>query len=177
MRRECASVYVPALSLSVPLSIQDPQNMPHTLQAVVSKHGCRYHKRDPYVPADAVQDFCIRVIALAPDYCHAGVTLMNVSGTFTQPNTRKSGAVLPIEDIDHYSLQRNGTEIQVLWTNPNGSQVSWTDTTPLTGADTYTILTITKDGFISDPSNAVVITVPTADPAAAITDLAATLNT
>lgn len=101
---------------------------------------------------------------------------MNVSGTFTIPTTRKSGAALAATDIDHFSLRRNGTEIATL-SVPAGPIVSWTDATPLTGSDTYEVFTITKDGFISDPSNDAVVSVAAADPAAAITDLKATLNT
>lgn len=101
---------------------------------------------------------------------------MNVTGTFSIPTTRKSGAALAPTDIDHFSLHRNGTEIQTLPV-PASSTVSWTDTTPLTGSDDYQVFTITKDGFISDPSNDAVVAVAASDPAAAVTDLKATLNT
>lgn len=102
--------------------------------------------------------------------------MSNVTGTFTQPVARKSGAALAATDIDHFSLRRNGTEIQTLAPNLTGPTVSFTDTTPLTGTDTYDVFTITKDGFISDTSNDAVVTVATADPAVAITDLKATFN-
>ena len=100
--------------------------------------------------------------------------MSTVTGTFTAPVTRKSGAVLALTDIDHFSLQRNGVEIQTL--APSGPKISWTDTSPLTGADKYDVFTITKDGFISDTSNDATVTVANADPAAAITDLTATLS-
>lgn len=101
---------------------------------------------------------------------------MNVTGTFTQPTTRKSGVALALTDIDHFSLQRNGVEIQKLAPNSAGPTVSWTDTTPLTGLDKYDVFTITKDGFISDSSNDATVTVVAADPAIAVTDLTATFN-
>lgn len=100
---------------------------------------------------------------------------MNVTGTFSVPAVRKSGASLTANDIDHFSLHRNGEEIQTLPV-PSGPQVSWNDTSPLTGSDTYEVFTVTKDGFISDPSNDAVVSVAAADPAAAITDLNGTLN-
>lgn len=101
---------------------------------------------------------------------------MNVTGTFSVPTLRNSGAPLAPTDIDHFSLRRNGTEIQTLPV-PAGPTVSFTDTAPLTGSDTYEVFTITKDGFISDPSNDAVVSVAAADPAAAVTDLSAKLNT
>lgn len=101
--------------------------------------------------------------------------MSSVTGTFTAPTTRKSGAALALTDIDHFSLRRNGTEIQTL--APSGPVISWSDLTPLTGTDTYDVFTVTKDGFISDSSNDAVVTVASADPAAAISDLKATFNT
>lgn len=100
--------------------------------------------------------------------------MSTVSGTFTAPTARKSGAPLALTDIDHFSLRRNGTEIAVL--APSGTVISWNDTSPLTGADTYDVFTVTKDSFISDSSNDAVVTVAAADPAAAIKDLKATVS-
>ena len=100
--------------------------------------------------------------------------MSTVTGTFTWPVTRKSGAPLALTDIDHGSLQRNGVEIQKL--AASAATDSWTDATPLTGADTYDVFTITKDSFISPTSNDAVVTVAAADPAVAITDLTATFN-
>jgi hypothetical protein len=98
--------------------------------------------------------------------------MSSVTGTFTAPTTRKSGAALALTDINYFSLQRNGTEIQKL--APTGPVISWSDVTPTTGTDTYEVFTVTQDGFTSDPSNAAVVVVSTADPASAVTDLTAT---
>ena len=100
--------------------------------------------------------------------------MSTVTLTATVPTTRKSGAALALTDIDHIALFRNGTQIDQ--TLPTGPTVSFTDSSPLTGNDDYTVETFTKDGFVSDPSNDAIVTVAAADPAAAITDLAATLN-
>lgn len=100
--------------------------------------------------------------------------MSSVTGTFTAPTTRKSGAALTLPEIDHFSLQRNGAEIQKL--APTGAVISWSDLTPISGSDTYDIFTITLDGFTSSSSNDAVVTVVTADPASAVTDLTATFN-
>lgn len=100
---------------------------------------------------------------------------MKVTGTFTWPVTRKSGAALALSEIDHGSLTRNGVEIQRL--TPNSSTATFTDATPLTGSDDYNVETITTDGFISDPSNNAIVTIATADPAVAITTLTAVVST
>jgi hypothetical protein len=99
--------------------------------------------------------------------------MSSVTGTFTAPVTRKSGAALALTDINFFSLTRNGTEIQKL--APTSAVISWSDLSPLTGSDTYEVTTVTLDGFISDPSNDAVVIVATADPASAVTDLTATL--
>lgn len=100
--------------------------------------------------------------------------MSSVTGTFTAPVTRKSGAALTLPEIKFFSLTRNGTEIQKL--APTAPVISWSDLNPLTGSDTYEVTTVTVDGFTSDPSNDAVVTVTTADPATAITDLTATFN-
>jgi hypothetical protein len=100
--------------------------------------------------------------------------MSTVTGTFTWPTARKSGAVLALTDIDHASLTRNGVEIQKL--APSSATATFTDSTPLTGTDTYEVFVLTKDGFISDASNDAVVIVATADPAAAVTDLTATFS-
>lgn len=99
---------------------------------------------------------------------------MNVTLTFTAPTTRKDGTPLTLAEIDHFSLTRNGTEIQKL--APSGPSITATDTAPLTGLDDYEVFTITTDTFISPASNDAIVTVAEANPAAAVTDLAATLN-
>lgn len=134
----------------------------------------REHKHDPYTPAKRIHDLGFTRVALVHNP-HSETPTMNVTGTFTVPTTRKSGAALTPAEIDHFSLHRNGVEIATL-SPPVGSTVSFTDSSPLTGSDTYEVFTITKDGFISDPSNDAVVSVAAADPAAAVTDLQATLN-
>lgn len=99
---------------------------------------------------------------------------MNVTGTFTAPTQRKSGAALLLTDIDHFSLTRNGVEIQKL--APSGATISWVDNEAITGTDVYNVFTLTKDGFISDSSNDATVIVVQADPAIAVSDLAATFN-
>jgi hypothetical protein len=146
--------------------------MPFTLVSIVrDRPRHRHYHCDPYVPARRIHDLCFRRVTLTPI---PGGLSMNVTGTFTAPVTRKSGTALALTDIDHFSLRRNGTEIQVI--APTAATLSWTDATPLTGTDTYDVFTITRDGFISDSSNDAVVTVAAADPAVAITDLKATLN-
>jgi hypothetical protein len=97
--------------------------------------------------------------------------MTSVTGTFTWPVTRKSGAALALTDIKNGVLTRNGVSIQTLVAN--GPTATFTDTTPLTGADDYNVETVTNDGFISDPSNNAIVTIAAADPATAVTDLTA----
>jgi len=97
-----------------------------------------------------------------------------VTLTATVPTTRKSGASLALTDIDHIALFRNGTQIDQAV--PSGATVQFVDSSPLTGNDDYTVETFTKDGFVSDPSNDAIVTIAGADPAAAVTDLTATVS-
>jgi hypothetical protein len=99
--------------------------------------------------------------------------MSTVTGTYTFPATRKSGAALALTDINFASLTRNGTEISKL--APSAATVNFTDSSPLTGSDVYEAITITNDGFQGDPSNDVSIVIAAADPASAGT-LTATLN-
>ncbi len=100
--------------------------------------------------------------------------MTTVTLTATVPTTRKSGATLALSDILRIELSRNGAVIDSIV--PTGATVQFTDTTPLTGNDDYNVETLTVDGFISDPSNTATVTIAAADPASAITDLAATVN-
>lgn len=99
--------------------------------------------------------------------------MSTVTGTYTFPTTRKSGATLALPDINFASLTRNGIEIAKL--APSAPTVSFTDSSPLTGSDVYEAITITNDGFQGDPSNDVAIVIAAADPASAGT-LTATLS-
>jgi len=92
----------------------------------------------------------------------------------TVPTTRKSGVALAVTDILRIELSRNGVVLDSAV--PTGPTVSFTDTTPLTGSDDYNVATLTTDGLTSDPSNNAIVTIAGADPAAAITDLAATVT-
>lgn len=100
--------------------------------------------------------------------------MSTVTLTATVPTTRKSGASLSLSEIARIELSRNGQVIDSLV--PTGPTVTFTDNSPLTGNDDYNVETLTTDGFISDPSNTATVTIATADPAAAITDLTATVN-
>lgn len=99
--------------------------------------------------------------------------MSTVTLTATVPTTRKSGASLSVDDIQRIALTRNGEEIDSVV--PTGPTVSFTDSSPLTGNDTYNVETFTKDGFVSDPSNDATVVIAGADPAVAITDLTATV--
>ena len=100
---------------------------------------------------------------------------MSVVITGTVPTTRKSGAALSLSDISSIRLLRNGEEIdsQV----PTTSTFTFRDTTPLTGVDDYVVRVRTTDGFTSEDSNVAEVVIAGADPAAAVTDLTATVET
>lgn len=106
---------------------------------------------------------------------------MNVVLTWTTPATRAApdanGTPVPLTlaEISRTEVKRNGTVIGTP-TAVTG-QMTFTDSAPLTGSDVYTVDTVTTDGLVSADSNSVSITVPNANPAAAITDLAGVLNT
>jgi len=100
--------------------------------------------------------------------------MSNVTGSFTAPTTRKSGAALPLSDIHHFSLTRNGVEIQKI--APSAATLTFMDSSPITGSDVYNVFVVTNDGFISDASNDAVVNVVAADPSVAVTDLQATFN-
>lgn len=132
-------------------------------------HRHRHHH--PWTPARAITTLGLTKVSLT--FTPQGKIMSTVQGQFTAPTSRKSGQPLALTDIDHFSLTRNGTEIAKL--PPSGTVINFTDSTPLTGTDTYDVFTITKDNFISDTSNDAAVIVATADPAAAVTDLTATL--
>src|SRR5690242_2480891 len=79
---------------------------------------------------------------------HLGAVMSSVTGTYTFPVTRKSGAALTLPEINFASLRRNGVEIDKL--APSAATVNWTDTSPLTGSDVYDAVTVTNDGFQGD---------------------------
>jgi hypothetical protein len=129
----------------------------------------RHHKHPNHHPARGLLGLThVQITTIG------SIIMSSVTGTFTAPTTRKSGAALALTDINFFSLQRNGAEIQKL--APIAPIISWSDLTAITGTDTYEVLTLTLDGFTSDPSNAAVVTVVAADPASAIADLTAKFN-
>lgn len=129
-----------------------------------------HHRPHRYSAARAVTDLRFSRVELSFNNTYFKVIIvMKNSGTFTAPVARKDGTPLTLPEIDHFSLTRNGVEIQRI--PPTDAVINWSDTTPITGSDDYEVFTITTDGFISDASNDLVITVPTANPASAITDL------
>jgi hypothetical protein len=80
----------------------------------------RHH---PSAPALAINDLSFSRVAITANTLtkfQQGALTVNVTGTFTQPTTRKSGAALTLTAIDHFSLQRNGVEIQKLAPNSAG---------------------------------------------------------
>lgn len=105
---------------------------------------------------------------------------MKVTLKWTTPAFRADGTTpLALTEIQATNILRNG--VQLAQVNAADSSLpqgnSFDDTTPLTGADTYVVETVTTDGFTSGDSNAVIINVPAANPAAAITDLTGSLIT
>jgi hypothetical protein len=98
---------------------------------------------------------------------------MQVNLTWTTPTTRIDGSPLALTDISVTNVSRNGAVIGT--PTAVAGAMAFTDSTPLTGSDIYTVTTVTTDGLTSADSNAVTITVAAANPAAAITDLAGVL--
>ena len=97
---------------------------------------------------------------------------MRVDLTWTTPTTRVDGTALAITDIQATNVLRNGT---IIASPVTVAAMAFSDTTPLTGADVYTVEVVTTDGLVSAESNAVTINVPAANPAATVSDLAGTL--
>ena len=99
---------------------------------------------------------------------------MNVVLTWTTPTTRIDGTPLALTDIAATRVLRNAADLAKVVAVAGA--MTFTDSTPLTGSDVYEVLTDTTDGLTSADSNSVTITVPGANPASAITDLAGVLN-
>lgn len=130
-----------------------------------------HHRHHHHRPAEKVSLSMVGVVVNLEEMT------MKVDLVWTFPSTRKDGSPLSPTDVKQQDVLRNGASIASLTTfilGPGGMKFS--DTTPLTGADVYTVTTTTNDGLVSDPSNSVSITVPNANPAAAVTDLAGTLT-
>jgi hypothetical protein len=103
---------------------------------------------------------------------------MQVNLTWSTPSTRADGTTaLALTEIQATNVRRNGAIIGTPAAISGAGAMAFSDTTPLTGSDVYTVETVTTDGFVSALSNAVTINVAAANPAAAVTDLAGTLIT
>lgn len=99
---------------------------------------------------------------------------MKVTLTWTTPKFRADGKTpLTLGEIQSTNVIRNGTNIATVKAVDSSLPLgnSFVDNTPLTGADAYTVDTVTTDGFVSADSNQVDIIIAAANPAAAVTDL------
>ena len=136
-------------------------------QGLQYRDGC-HHRHGPAMYVELVMK---RVdLTISPQ----GTISMKVTFTWTTPATRLDGTPLALTDIKTTNVSRNGAVIAspVAVAGVN----TFVDTTPLTGSDAYTVDTVTSDGLVSADSNSVSVTVANANPAAAITDLAAVLS-
>src|SRR6266581_768522 len=102
------------------------------------KHG---HRRHPHSAARSITNLALTHVFIADT--PTGAHIVNVSGTFTAPVTRKDGTPLALTDINFFSLTRNGVEIQKL--SPTGPVINYVDNTPITGSDDYEVFTVTND--------------------------------
>lgn len=138
------------------------------------RHYPEHHrKHHPHAAASIV-------LLVASVQIHPKEKFVQVNLKWTTPAFRADGVTaLTLAEISATNILRNGVQLAsvsaVDSSLPQGN--SFSDTTPLTGADTYVVETVTTDGFTSGDSNAVIINIATANPAAAITDLAGTLIT
>ena len=133
-------------------------------------HKRCHHPRHPLISAAAVR------LAIDSVVINLRYKTMQVNLTWTTPALRKDGTTaLALSEISQTNVLRNGTVIG----SPQAAvgAMAFSDTSPLTGDDEYLVETVTTDGFVSDPSNAVSIQVAAANPAAAVSDLAGTLIT
>jgi hypothetical protein len=112
-------------------------------------------------------------LAMTSVFINVKENFMQVNLTWTTPTTRIDGTPLALTDIAATNVSRNGTVVGTPIAVTGA--MAFTDSTPLTGSDVYTVTTVTTDGLVSADSNAVTITVAAANPASAITDLAGTL--
>jgi hypothetical protein len=97
----------------------------------------------------------------------------SVNLTWTTPTERTTGEPLTLAEIQSAVVRRNKVDIATL--SPVTATMAFTDTAPLTGADQYTVDTVTTDTQVSADSDIAAVNVPAPGPAVAITDLAATL--
>lgn len=133
----------------------------------------RHHKHHHHGAAAAI------VLVVSSIVINTKENFMKVTLTWTTPKFRADGVTpLTLAEIKTTNVNRNGVAIAsvnaVDASLPLGN--SFVDTTPLTGADNYTVDTVTTDGFVSDESNEIDIVVAAANPAAKITDLTGVLS-
>lgn len=128
-----------------------------------------YRRHHHHRPAEEV------VLLVQEIIIDLGARIVQVNLTWTTPSIRIDGSPLALTDIARTEVKRNGLVIGTPLAVTGA--MTFTDSTPLTGSDVYTVDTVTTDGLVSADSNAVTITVLAANPAAAITDLAGTLIT
>jgi hypothetical protein len=132
-----------------------------------------HHKHRHHSPAIAVSLLVESIFIVSIE----GKLNMLVTLKFTLPATRIDGSALAIADIRQVEVKRNGSVIGNPVPVAGANSMSFIDSTPLSGSDSYTVDTITADGLVSADSNAVVIAVPNANPASAVTDLTGVLTT
>lgn len=134
----------------------------------------RYHHRHQHGHRLAAAPI---VLVLASLEINIEENSMKATMKWTTPAQRKDGTALALTDIQATNVLRNGILLATVSAVDSGNPLgnSFDDTTPLTGADTYVIETVTTDGLTSGDSNALVINVVNANPAAAITDLQGSL--
>lgn len=135
--------------------------------------GHRRHHHHPQAAAAIV-------LLVSSIQIHLKENSVKVTLKWTTPAFRADGTTpLTLPEIQATNIIRNGVPLASVNAVDSGvpGGNSFDDTTPLTGADTYVVETVTTDGFTSGDSNAVIINVPGANPAAAITDLAGSLIT
>lgn len=142
---------------------------------VAQRHhkNIRHHKHHHHGAAAAI------VLVVSSIVINTKENSMKVTLTWTTPKFRADGVTpLTLAEIKTTNVNRNGIAIAsvnaVDASLPLGN--SFVDTTPLTGADNYTVDTVTTDGFVSDESNEIDIVVAAANPAAKITDLTGVLS-
>lgn len=124
-----------------------------------------HHKRAPASVSVSVE-FIINL----------GDMTVQVNLTWTTPILRADGTTaLDLTEIKQVNINRNGEQLTTL--APVAGSMAYSDTSPLTGSDSYDVEYVDTAGFVSKPSNTATVTVAAANPPAAVTDLTATLIT
>jgi hypothetical protein len=97
----------------------------------------------------------------------------SVNLAWTTPTARITGEPLTLAEITSAQVRRNKVVIATL--TPVAATMTYTDTAPAPGGDQYTVDTVTTDSQVSNDSDIATVIVPVPGPAAAITDLVASL--